>query len=110
MFLRIQIRVWDMFAENLKTLRIEHNLTQVDLAKIIGVSQTTIYFWETGTNEPTLSYLVRLASFFEITIDELIGETFLSKTMETTITKYYKLPLKDRGIVDNLIDYLCHEK
>lgn len=99
-----------MFADNLKSLRIERNLTQVDLAKIIGVSQATIYFWESGTNEPTLSYLIKLANYFEITIDDLIGESFYHKELETTITQYYKLSPKDRSTVDNLIDYLGKTK
>ncbi len=99
-----------MFAENLKSLRIERNLTQVDLAKIVGVSQATIYFWESGTNEPTLSYLIKLANFFETTIDDLVGETFYTKEVETTITKYYKLSPKDRATIDALLEHLYKAK
>lgn len=99
-----------MFSDNLKTLRIERNLTQVDLAKIVGVSQATIYFWESGTNEPTLSYLIKLANFFEITLDDLIGETIIPKELQTTITKYYKLSPKDRATVDALLEHLYTTK
>ena len=99
-----------MFAENLKSLRTEKNLTQSELAKIIGVSQGTIYFWESKTNEPTLSYTVKLANFFGVTLDDLVGEPVGNANVETTISKYYKLKLKDRQIVDNLIQFLYTNK
>ena len=99
-----------MFAENLKCLRIEKNLTQSELAKIIGVSQGTIYFWESKTNEHTRSYMVKLANFFGVTLDDLVGEPVDNTNVETTISKYYRLKLKDRQIVDNLVEFLYANK
>lgn len=62
-----------VFCERLKELRIENNLSQKDLAKRIDVSDGTICFWENGTNEPKLSYIKKLAIFFDVTTDYLIG-------------------------------------
>ena len=62
-----------MFKENLKKLRTSRGLSQVDLAEAIGVVQGTIYFWENGKTEPTGNYLIGLAKFFGVTIDELMG-------------------------------------
>lgn len=62
-----------MFGSILKELRLEHGLTQAELAKAIGVVQGTIYFWEKEINEPTASFLISLAKFFSISIDELLG-------------------------------------
>ena len=61
------------FKENLKELREERKINQVDLAKAIGVSKGIISLWENGLREPTLSSLIALANFFEISLDELIS-------------------------------------
>ena len=61
------------FAENLKELRLEKGVGQVELAEKIGVSKGIISLWENGKREPTLSSLIALAKFFEISIDTLVG-------------------------------------
>ncbi len=58
---------------NLVDLRHEKNLTQKEVAEKIGVSAAAVGFWETGTNEPKATYLVKLSNFFGVSIDELIG-------------------------------------
>lgn len=59
--------------ENLFKLRQERNLSQDELAKAIGVTQRSISYWENETNEPKASYLIKLALFFNVTTDELLG-------------------------------------
>ena len=60
------------FAQNLKTLRIEKNLTQPQLAKELNVSNGMISFWENGKYEPTATNIILVAKFFNISIDELL--------------------------------------
>lgn len=57
----------------LKELRLEKNLTQQALAKQIGVSQKAIDFWERNINEPKMSYILKLADFFDVSTDYLLG-------------------------------------
>ena len=61
------------FKENLKELRQERNLGQVDLAQAIGVSKGVISLWENGLREPNMYSLILLAKYFNVTIDELVG-------------------------------------
>ncbi len=61
------------FKNNLKELRLEKELGQVELAKAIGVSKGVISLWENGLREPNMNSLIILAKFFNITIDELVG-------------------------------------
>ncbi len=61
------------FGERLRDLRQEKNIGQVELATKIGVSKGIISLWEQGKREPTLSSLVAIADFFNVTIDYLIG-------------------------------------
>ena len=61
------------FKDNLKELRLEKNLGQVELSKAIGVSKGVISLWENGLREPNMYSLIILAKFFNISIDELVG-------------------------------------
>ena len=61
------------FKDNLKELRLEKGLGQVELAKEIGVSKGVISLWENGLREPNMYSLILLAKYFKITIDELVG-------------------------------------
>ena len=59
--------------DKIKELRTENGLSQGALAKQIGVSQKAIDYWERGINEPKASYIVKLADYFDISADVLLG-------------------------------------
>lgn len=61
------------FSENLKALRTASGAGQKQLAEKLNISLKTISHWETGYSEPSISQLIQLADFFEVTIDELVG-------------------------------------
>lgn len=61
------------FAERLKDLRLENNLTQTQLAKETGLSQTGIGKWEMGKRTPNIDVLITLAKYFNVTTDFLCG-------------------------------------
>lgn len=61
------------FKDNLKELRLEKNLGQVELAKVLGVSKGVISLWENGLREPGMYSLILIATYFNISIDELVG-------------------------------------
>ena len=61
------------FQERLKELRQQHNLSQMDLAKATGISQSAIAKWEIGKTEPTASAIIVLSQFFGETADYLLG-------------------------------------
>ena len=63
----------DNFQTRLKELRLENNLSQQKLAEQIGVTQKAIDFWEKGINEPKVSYVIKLAIFFGVSADYLLG-------------------------------------
>lgn len=50
------------------------NLSQTDLAEKIGVPQTVISNFESGWANPSLSNLIKLSQFFDVSIDELISD------------------------------------
>ena len=63
----------NVFKNNLKMLRIEKGLGQIELAQKLGVSKGIISLWENGLREPNMTSLITLAKFFGVTIDYLVG-------------------------------------
>ena len=61
------------FAERLKMLRQELNLTQNQLAEETKISRSVISEWESGLKIPRLDSLIKLAEFFKCSIDYLAG-------------------------------------
>ncbi|MBJ8325557.1 helix-turn-helix domain-containing protein [Streptococcus pacificus] len=53
--------------------RKEKNITQDDLASFLMVTKAAVSKWETGQSHPDILLLPKIASYFNITIDELIG-------------------------------------
>lgn len=84
------------FGTIFRQLRKNHNLTQAELGKQIGLSKAVISKYENGMGYPTLDMLVLIADYFGVTTDYLLGVS-KSKTIdvssltETQIDTVYKL-------------------
>lgn len=61
------------FASKFKELREEKGLSQVELAKELGFTQSAIAKWESGDRNPSLDLLVTIARYFKVTTDYLLG-------------------------------------
>lgn len=57
----------------LKTLRLQYNLTQEDLAQKLGVSKSVISAYENGFRRPSFEALIKLAYTFQVSTDYLLG-------------------------------------
>lgn len=63
-----------MFRIQLKKLREQKGYkTQAAFAKKLGVSQSTVGNWESGTREPPYDTLIKIATLFEVSVDDLLG-------------------------------------
>ena len=63
----------EIFAERLRDLRLEKGLSMKQLAQIINTTDATISYWENNINEPKISYLKAIATFFQVSTDYLLG-------------------------------------
>lgn len=63
----------EIFCERLKELRTEKELTTVQLAKELNVSDSTITRWENNLRVPSIDNLYNIAKFFDVSADYLIG-------------------------------------
>lgn len=61
------------FGENLKKLRTGRNLTQKDFGSRVGLSKAVVCKYENGMGYPTFDALIRIAQFFGVTTDYLLG-------------------------------------
>ena len=61
------------FKETLKELRTMNGLGQKELADALETTLKTISHWETGYSEPSISQLITIADYFEVTLDDLVG-------------------------------------
>lgn len=58
---------------NLKEIRKQNGTTQVSLAKFLGIDQTTYSGYETGKSNPDINTLIKIANYFNISLDYLCG-------------------------------------
>ena len=61
------------FGQRLRTLRKERNLTQKQLAALIGVQNSIISFYEVGDRMPSPEVIIKLSSVLHVTTDHLMG-------------------------------------
>ncbi len=59
----------------IKELREDRDLRQIDLANATGIDQKTLSNYETEKTKPTSDVLIRLADYFDVSVDYLIGRT-----------------------------------
>lgn len=63
------------YGERIALLREKHALTQEDLANKLGISRASLSHYETSRREPDYDTINKIASFFKVSIDYLVGRT-----------------------------------
>lgn len=76
-----------IISQNLIDLRKSKNLKQSELSEAIGYSDKTISRWENGTSVPDISTLVKLADFYDVSLEDLINEKAVEKHQENKKNK-----------------------
>lgn len=94
------------FASIIKALRVQHKMTQQDLAEIVGLTPTGISYWESGKAIPNVETLEKLASYFNVTVDYLLGKKEMSDKDKKTVLfrKAEEIPLEQQEVLWNIID------
>ena len=64
-----------MLSKSIKQLRTARGLSQVDLAKKLTITKQTVSNWENDNIQPSIDMLERLADFFNVSTDYLLGRT-----------------------------------
>ena len=79
------------FSMNLRTLISKKNITQKIIAENFNTTQQTVSRWLNGQNEPDITTLIKLADYFEISVDYLLGREddygIIQSGISSTLTK-----------------------
>ena len=97
-----------MFAQRLKELRKEKNMTQVQLAEALGVSKGTVAMWEIGKREPNYETLNALSGVFDRRIDYILGysqDASSAKLSEAEIDQLGRWAVED-SFYETIMAYL----
>jgi len=81
--------------EKIKAKRRERELTQEELANILGVSKAAVSKWETEESYPDITMLPQIAQLFNITMDELFGYKLEYKPLVIVNEYHFSLALDD---------------
>lgn len=104
--------------KNLKKLRLERNMTQEDVAKIINKTAVAYGYYESGRSEPSLDLLLKLADFFGCSVDYLVGHETQSilhldsftPTQQNIISQIKELDDHELAILEGFLFRLQQEK
>lgn len=83
-----------MLAQNIRTQRKNHGLTQENLAEAIGVTVGAVSKWENGTTSPDLVTLMEMADLFATSVDALLGYQLGGHTVQSTVEELHCLQQK----------------
>jgi Predicted transcriptional regulators len=83
--------------ENLRILREQAGLSQQKLADKLGLTQQSIHSYENASYEPDISTLIRLAMYFNTSVDYLIGNTDIRQRIEKV--EEYELNEEEADII-----------
>lgn len=103
----------------MKLLREQHNLSQTDLARILNISRQSYNFYENEKRDPDTEMLIRIADFFNVSLDYLLGRTNDPSLLTQEKTpSYQEEVLRDIGDITpemasevrQFISYLKHKE
>lgn len=88
-----------------------HDMTQSELAKLIGVSSKTVSHWTTGRSEPDIPTLCSICTIFRISFDDMIegkrpsahGMVITDKSEISIVKEYRKLSGRNKGFFAQLV-------
>lgn len=105
------------FEERLRSLRLSKGLSQMDLAKLLKISKSSVNMYERGEREPGIETLEKIADLFNVDLDYLLGKSdhtsraILSTGREVSseeyslILKYRKLDERGKAAVLNVLNH-----
>ena len=107
------------FGRRLAALRKQHNLTQVELGKKIGLTQKAIDYYERRAVKPSIELLTKLSEIFGVSTDDLLGLSFDTRSqskpgpvsqLEQRFEQLKQLPKTQQKTVIAMLDGLLEQR
>lgn len=114
-----------MFKGRLESLRKKKGLSQAEISARVGIARTTYSGYENGAREPDHATLQKLADFFEVSIDYLLGRTndpsIVSRSYQNEdagkeaiakefYERFMRIPATEREAIENMINVLSKNR
>ena len=93
----------ETFGQRLKLLREEKKIVQKEIAALLDVSQSTIGKYESDQRTPTPDAIIKLAMFFEVSTDYLLGVSEIRNPLQT---EYPDLPDEAIKAIEEFKNYI----
>lgn len=90
--------------ERLRALRVQHSLTQDDLARQVHVTRQAVSRWETGETEPNTESLKLLSHLYGVSVNTLLGSP------HTLICQCCGMPLQEDSLISRMPDGSLQEE
>lgn len=98
------------FARILQDLREDRDISRKDLATVLNISVSTLGMYEQGRREPNIDMLIKIANYFDVSIDFLVGRSFKNENNEMLTealhvkNKIDKLPQGYKDIINFMLE------
>ena len=98
-----------MDGERLSDLRKDRNLTQKELAKVLGISENSVSLYERNINTPDDQLKVKIAKYFNVSLDYLLGAIDHQQPLERTRAFFVfseNMPANAAAEIHSFLNYL----
>lgn len=98
------------FARILQDLREDRDISRKDLAMVLNISVSTLGMYEQGRREPNIDMLIKIANYFDVSIDFLVGRSFKNENNEVLTEALHvknqidKLPQGYKDIINFMLE------
>lgn len=98
------------FAECLQELREDRNVSRKELAAFLNISVSTLGMYEQGRREPNIDMLIKLADYFNVSLDFLVGRSANNEERKNMLealrlkNKINKLPQGYKDIINFMLE------
>lgn len=98
------------FAECLQELREDRDISRKDLAIVLNISVSTLGMYEQGRREPNIDMLIKIANYFDVSIDFLVDRSFKNENNEVLTEALHvknqieKLPQGYKDIINFMLE------
>ena len=98
------------FARILQDLREDRDISRKDLALALNISVSTLGMYEQGRREPNIDMLIKMADYFDVSIDFLVGRSFKNENNELLVEALHlkneidNLPQGYKNIIDFMLN------
>ena len=99
-----------MFNQNLRKIREDKKISQIEMSKILEIPVTTYRNYENTSRQPDFEVLIKIASTLGVSVDRLLGNTSNEGYYTDLICRIKTLPKSALHTLEEFIDFLIYKE